>query len=240
MQKSNKYLFTSRVRFSEVDHTKQITLPGIINYFQDCSTFQSESLDFGVDYFAEHKRAWILSYWQVVVERYPKLGEEIEVATWATGFKGMIGDRNFCMKDKDGNCVAYANSLWVYMDMAKGRPTRPSAQEIEAYGTDDALPMEYEPRKITLPEETEELAAFPVRRYHIDTNEHVNNCQYVQMAAEALESDRKIRQVRVEYKKSAVYKDIIVPKRAEEKGRTVVELCEPGGGLYAVAEFKWA
>lgn len=41
---------------------------------------------------------------------------------------------------------------------------------------------------------------FPVRKYHIDTNNHVNNCQYVQMAMEVLREDMRIRQVRVEYK----------------------------------------
>ena len=29
------YAFDSRVRFSEADHHETITLPGIINYFQD-------------------------------------------------------------------------------------------------------------------------------------------------------------------------------------------------------------
>ena len=69
MQKSNKYSFQSRVRFSEVDHTKRITLPAVINYFQDCSTFQSEDIGYGFDFLTAKKRAWILSSWQVVVER---------------------------------------------------------------------------------------------------------------------------------------------------------------------------
>ena len=51
---------------------------------------------------------------------------------------------------------------------------------------------------------------FPVRRYHIDTNEHVNNCQYVQMAMEMLPGDINVRQLRVDYKKSAVLGDMTV------------------------------
>ena len=54
--------------------------------------------------------------------------------------------------------------------------------------------MDYESRKIALPEECMSLEPFPVRRYHIDTNEHVNNCQYVQMAIEMLDQERVIRQ----------------------------------------------
>ena len=38
--RDNQYTIDGRIRFSEVDHTRRITLPGIVNYFQDCSTLQ--------------------------------------------------------------------------------------------------------------------------------------------------------------------------------------------------------
>ncbi len=98
--------------------------------------------------------------------------------------------------------------------------------------------MVYEGRKIKLPEMSENLPSFPVRKYHIDTNEHVNNCQYVQMALEILPEDMKIHQLRVEYKKSAVLGDVIYPKAAHEAERTVVELCDADGKPYAVIELK--
>lgn len=239
MQKNHKYTFESRIRFSEVDHTKRITLPGIINYFQDCSTFHSESLGVGIDYCAKHKRAWILSAWQVIVERYPMMGEPVSVSTWATEFQGLYGIRNFCMQDAGKQNVAYANSVWVYMDMEKGRPVKPDEQEIALYGSEEPLEMEYASRKIDLPKETIENTPFPVRKYHIDTNEHVNNCQYVQMALELLPPDREIRQLRVEYKKSAVYGDIIYPGIACEEDRTIVELCDEAGKPYAIEEFRF-
>lgn len=143
------------------------------------------------------------------------------------------------MEDETGMRVAYANSLWVYMDVEKGRPAKPSEEEIQAYGTGEALEMEYASRKITLPEKMERLPEFPVRRCHIDTNEHVNNCQYVQMAIEAADEDRRIRQLRAEYKRSAVCGDLIVPELGREDGRTVVKLCDREDKPYAVIEFMW-
>ena len=145
--RDNQYTIDGRIRFSEVDHTRRITLPGIVNYFQDCSTFQSEDLGLGIEHCSEKKRAWILSSWQVVVERYPKIGEKIQTSTWATDFNGLFGERNFCMTDSEGKDVAYANSLWVYMDMEKGRPSRPEESEIAPYGVGDPYEMEYESRK---------------------------------------------------------------------------------------------
>ena len=34
------YSFDSRVRYSEVDEDRKLSLTGVINYMQDCSTFQ--------------------------------------------------------------------------------------------------------------------------------------------------------------------------------------------------------
>ena len=74
-----RYTFDSRVRYSEVDHQGTLTLPALMNYLQDCSTFQSEDIGVGLSVLRERKRAWLLSYWQVEVRRYPKLGERITV-----------------------------------------------------------------------------------------------------------------------------------------------------------------
>lgn len=230
------YAFDSRIRYSEVDRNERLTLPGIINYFQDCSIFHSESIGFGVSRLKEEERGWILSGWQIVMERYPTLGETVRVCTWPTSFKGILGERNFLMMDKAGNHVAYANSVWVYMDRRKGRPVKPDEEEIKAYGMEKPLDMDYASRKIPLPGQSQEGECFQVRKYHIDTNEHVNNCQYVQMALEVLQEEMMVRQLRVDYKKSAVYGDIILPKIAKEKERTVVELCDREGMLYAVVE----
>ena len=221
------YEFNSRVRYSEIDHHGTLTLPALINYFQDCSTFQSEDVGLGTEVLKEEKRAWILSYWQVIT-----------IGTFPTEFKGLFGNRNFYIKDERGNMIAKAYSVWVFLDTETGRPVRPEEKDIKPYGMGEALDMPYEGRKISLPEETEVLEAFPVRRYHIDTNEHVNNCQYVQMALEFLPADRQFRQIRVEYKKSAVLGDVIYPKRSREEERTVIELCAENGRPYAVVEFK--
>lgn len=233
-----KYTFDTRIRYSECDHRGTLTLPGIINYLQDCSTFQSEDIGFGVKKIKEQKRAWILSYWQIVVERYPKMMEKVTVGTFASKFKGIIGERNFFLNDAEGRRIVSAASVWVHMDTERMRPVRPTEEEINAYGEEEPLDMEYEGRKIVLPEHIKELESFPIRRYHIDTNEHVNNCQYVQMALEMIPADKIIRQVRVEYRKSAVYGDVIYPKLAEAVDCTVVELCDAQGNIFAVVEFK--
>lgn len=232
------YKIDTRVRYSECGEDGKMKLTSIVNQFQDSSSEHSESLGLGVEYLKERKRAWILNSWQIVIERYPKAHEQIEVLTWPTGFKGVFGPRNFCMKTTNGEMLAYANTLWVYMDVEKRIPTKPSEEEKERYGIEPPLEMEYAARKIKLPEVVNEVDTLSVRKYHIDTNSHMNNCHYIQMAMEILPEKLVIKQVRVEYKKSAVLGEKIILKMAEEKERTVVELCDKQGELYAVVEFR--
>ena len=230
-------MMDGRVRFSEIDHTRKITVPSIINYFQDCSTFQSEDIGVGLDVLSKKKKAWILTYWQIVIDHYPKMNDKIQVSTWASKFKGMLAERNFCMTDENGEKAAYAQSVWVYMDVEKGRPVRPDQEELDAYGQCEPLEMEYESRKIALPEECMSLEPFPVRRYHIDTNEHVNNCQYVQMAMDYLPANYKIYQMRAEYKQQARLNNQIFPGKAEADGVTKILLNDRNNEPYAVVEF---
>ena len=239
MRRTNQYTFESKVRYSETDLERKLTIPAVINYFQDASTFQSESFGLGIEYCEEMKKAWFLSSWQIVIERYPELGEPIAISTWPTGFKGMFGDRNFILEDKEGNILAWANSLWIYMDLEKGRPTKPSKEDIEKYGATQALEREFAPRKIDVPEDGfQVMEPTKVMKYHIDTNGHVNNCHYVSIAMETLDDSERFTQVRVEYKKSAVYGDTMIPKVCKEEDRTLVVLYDEEDKEFAVVEFK--
>ena len=137
------YSFDSFVRYSEVGEDKKLTLDGIINYFQDCSTFQSEELQVGVERLEALQRVWVLSSWQIVIDRYPALCEKIRISTWPYQFQGFLGWRNFTMTDGDGKLLAWANSLWTFLDTQTGRPARVPEEIEKAYTLEEKLDMEY-------------------------------------------------------------------------------------------------
>jgi len=232
------YSFDSRVRYSEVGEDKKLTLNGIINYFQDCSTFQSEELGIGVGVLEEMHRVWVLSSWQIVVERYPALCEKITVSTWPYYFQGFCGYRNFTMRDGEGKLVAYANSLWSFLDTDTGRPARVPEEIEKAYVLTEKLDMNYASRKVPMPKEGETKEVFAVQKHHLDTNHHVNNGQYIQMAREYVPAGFPVHQMRAEYKKSALLGNEIYPVVQEEDGRYMVGLCDELGRPYAVVELS--
>ena len=154
------YQFKSRVRFSEVDSHLNMTLPSIINYFQDCSTFHSDSIGQGIEVMMEQGYAWILSSWQIIINRYPRFGEEITISTWAHGWKAFFGYRNFKMEDAEGNILAYSNTNWIYMNIKTGRPERIPKEVSDLYACEPAIPMEEASRKIAPVTEALALARF--------------------------------------------------------------------------------
>lgn len=229
------YRFDSRIRYSETDEHGRLSLVGIINYLQDCSTFQSEDLGLGIDYLKANQRAWWLSSWQIVIDRYPTLGEDVVVSTWPYDFKGIYGYRNFTIQDKKGNYLVRANSVWFFFDIAEGRPVRVQESDVRGYGSgEEKLDMEYAPRRISVPEAYEIAEPILVVKHHIDTNHHVNNAQYVEIAREILPDDFKIGEIRAEYKKAAVLGDLIMPHISKTKEGYVVSLCDQENVPYAI------
>lgn len=232
------YTFDSRVRYSEVDEQGRITAMAILDYFQDCSNFQSEDLGIGIEYLKEKQLAWVLVSWQIQVERYPMQGEQIRIGTWPYDFKGFYGYRNFLMTDCQGNPLAYANSLWVLLDLKSGRPAKIPQEMGEAYEIEASYPMERLSRKIGIPQEMEAREPFRVQKFHLDTNQHVNNGKYILMAQEYLPEGFSIGKLRAEYKKSAVYNDMIYPSVKVEEEKVTVALSDEQQVVYAMIELE--
>lgn len=212
-------------------------MASLINYFQDCSTFQSEELGVGVEYLRERHLVWVLSAWQIVVERYPSLCEKVTSCTHPYDMKGFLGYRNFCLLDGEGRYLARANSLWSLLDTESGKPRAVPEYMTEKYRLEPRLDMEYAPRKISIPKNGTSREAVRIRPHHLDMNHHVNNQQFIDIAMDYLPEGFVIGQVRAEYKKQAFLDDVLTPYVAADGERVIVALTDGEGGTYAAAEF---
>ena len=81
------YTFDSRVRYSETDENGNLSLESVSDYMQDCTNFQSEDLGVGLEYHRQKNIMWVLNFWQIVIDEYPAMGENITVGTQAFGLK---------------------------------------------------------------------------------------------------------------------------------------------------------
>ena len=211
----SKYDFYSHVRYSECGEDGRLSLGAVVDYFQDTATFQGEHLGIGVSYLKKQHIAWILTSWQIITDHFPKLAEPVTVRTWAYDFRSFYGLRNLLLLDGSGQPAAWANSVWVLMDMERMRPVKV-------------------PQKLLT---GEEMDPFPVTRTHLDTNHHVNNGQYIEMARMYLPEKFNLYETRVEYKAQAHLGDLICPKVSREDGVVTVCLRDKEGKSYCVVRF---
>ena len=234
------YSFDSRIRFSETAADKRLGFTSIINYFQDCSSFQSDDLGAGFAFLAERGRAWIISSWQLEVTRFPSFHERITIGTWPTEFKSMFGYRNYVLLSETGETLAAAHSIWVYLDTATLRPTRILPEDIAPYRDclEPPYPMQMEGRKIMIPDTFTAKEPIPVTAAHLDTNQHVNNGQYISMAEACLPSGFTPYKMRADYRKAAVLGNTIYPRISTTPDSCTVVLGDSEGTPYAVIEFK--
>ena len=135
------YAFDSRIRYSETDSEGRLTLNALLNYFQDCSTFHSEDVGLGIGYMKEIGQVWVLSAWQIVVNRYPQLGEKVRIVTLPYELKAFLGYRNFAMLDEKGEYIAKANSLWSLLDVTTGKPVIVNEAMRKGYVADEKCRM---------------------------------------------------------------------------------------------------
>lgn len=236
------YSFDSRVRYSETGENGRLSIRGMIDYMQDCSTFQSEDAGVGVRYFEESHKAWMLSSWRIRIRQMPRLGERIRVGTWPTSFKGLHGFRDFLISSPEGEVLVQAHSVWFLYDTQKNVPLRVGDIDREPYGaTEPPLDMGPDPGRIKLPDPEHFTEGEPVRiqPHHLDTNHHVNNAWYVEFAKGAIPQLCEIREIRAEYKKAALLGDVLIPRiAADPQGGRIVVLAGENGEISAAAAFS--
>ena len=212
------YTFDSRVRYSETDSKSNLTLTGIINYLQDCSTFQSDDLGIGIDYLVSHHLGWLITYWHIDILRRPRLDEKIRIGTSPYDLKGFSGLRNFSIDTIEGERLVQADSYWALMDLEKYLPVKVPEIFKERYELFQKFDMEYLPRKMKVPEgEGRRGETAAVTTYNLDSNNHVNNSCYVNWAIDALVAEDpqfdplSIKRLRVNFVKQVLIGDTVTP-----------------------------
>lgn len=229
----------ARIRFSEADSNGVLTLFHLINYLQDCSTFHGEDVNRGLRWSREIGAAWVIAAWQIHIRRLPSVGDRVVVKTWPYYFRGFMGYRNYTMETQEGELLVSANSEWIFMDLKNNRPVRTEKNLLEIFGAEheEKLPEEFGERKIILTQQGEQQETFYIRDYHLDTNHHVNNGQYIRMAEQYLEQGFQTVHFRAEYKNQAYLGDAVVPRICRVENGYQISLENPEGISYFTAEF---
>ena len=204
-----------QVRYSEVDQSGVARLHQILEYFQDCGIFQSEDLGLGVEEDQKNHRAWYLIAWNVKILRHPRMSEHITVTTQAYKMRGFYGYRRYSILDEEGEAIVLADAIYVEKDVDK-------TVQIN--------------RKIADDGEWEEQESIEVTKQYLDSNNHVNNTVYALWAEDVLSENMCVKEVRIDYRKAAMFKETIQVFTQQQKNIFKVKYIKPDGEIAALVE----
>lgn len=129
-----------------------------------------------VDAGFEGRGAWIVRRTRIRVERFPRFGEELELRTFCSGIGRFSAERRTSITGEEARVEAV--SLWVCLDVDRGRPMRFPADFIAAYqesaGGRDANVRLRHPD----PPEDAERSGWHFRASEMDPAGHINNSHY--------------------------------------------------------------
>ncbi|MGB9893734.1 MAG: acyl-[acyl-carrier-protein] thioesterase [Candidatus Saccharicenans sp.] len=196
----------------QTDFKGRAHLSALMNYLQDAARGHSFREGFSVFDLFKQGVTWVISRYHLVVNRYPRLGEEIKIRTWASGKHGYYALRDFEILDAGQNKILVATSSWMIIELDSRRPVKvESLFPDELVWNERALADEFPALPIV--ERLDHKATFRVMFEDLDYNRHVNNVVYSRWAVEGMPQEvlfsQRPEELEINYRSEAFLGDEI-------------------------------
>jgi acyl-ACP thioesterase len=162
-----------RPGFADCAPSGRMRLDGLARWLQDVAYADVE--DAGL----AERSVWVVRRTRIDVRRFPRFGEEFELATFCSGMGRMWAERRTTVtRVGAGQSDVEAVALWVHLDPENWRPVPLGEEELELYGTAAAG------RRVTArlrhppPDGSEQGSSWLFRDTELDIAGHVNNAAY--------------------------------------------------------------
>ena len=117
----------------------------------------------------------------------PRWDTELTIKTWARRFEKVSSWRDFEVYDDEGDLVLIGTTEWVLIDAKKQSIARITEKMQEEYGIVQKSAFEEEVSgKMKVDENLKKIYEYTAKKRDIDSNHHVNNVNYLELAYDAL------------------------------------------------------
>ena len=177
-----------RVRHYELDALGRVHGVSFLRYMQEAAIEASTALGFSPDWYNERGVGWVVRKLAVRYHAPAVYGDEVEVATWLSGIRGVRSIREYDLtRVRDGVRVARGRAEWVYLDTQTGQPTRVPDEWAEAFpGIGKVEELGVRPSNSRPTENAHRYSSRRRVQFHeLDAVQHVNHTVYVYWTEEA-------------------------------------------------------
>lgn len=234
------YSIDNIVTTSTCDRDGKLKLFSAFQMMQDCSEMWTDSEPEVKKFFGQSGMTQLLASRQVEIVRVPEYGEHLKTVTSVFDVKPMFGFRNTFIYDADGNVCYKTWSMGAFVDRASGKLQRIPQSVLDTVNIESKKDMTYGERRIILPADASFEEQMPVRVTHndIDYNGHMNNANYIRIAAEFLLDGFKYSEVRVEFKRPARFGEAIYAQTCLTDGGAFYVKMTVAGAVSTIVEMK--
>ncbi len=178
---------------NEIIHVRDVSTDGhlrldaMFNFMQEMAVFHTHEVGITMNDLIGSDKTWVLNRVVAQISQLPKLEEPIKLITWSRKLHRFKGVRDYEIA-VNNRPIIKASSLWIFIDLKKGRPARVPGDYRDRYGiveeqatTIDVEEIEFNP--VTNADYTLNIAT---RVSDYDINGHVNNAALLQFIETAL------------------------------------------------------
>jgi acyl-ACP thioesterase len=174
------------LRTTHCDFTGRWRPSDILAVMQELAGMHAHLLGCGREATLQHNLVWVLSRTELVMDRYPVIGEKIRVETFPAPNKRWFFPRYFTFYDEQDRIIGKAGTLWLLMDYVQRKMS--ISQEVLASLPDNSdltPPLDMPGNIAPVAGEAKHFQQTPLYT-DIDVNGHVNNTRYSDWLCNAL------------------------------------------------------
>lgn len=164
------------------DFSGHLTLSILGNHLLNCAGQHASRRGFGIARLNDEDSTWVLSRMAIEFSALPQQYESFSIETWVESVYRLFTDRNFAIRNAEGEVLGYARTVWAMIGLQSRKPVDLNSINegsiLSAAYPDQTCPIE-KPGRIKV-NATEPMLSFTARYSDIDINHHVNSMRYIE------------------------------------------------------------
>lgn len=236
------YAEPHQVTYYEGDTKNQMTLAMLLNVAILVSERQNDQLGLTNEVVHGYNVGWVVTQYQIEIERMPQVDETVIFGTTATGYNKYFCYRDYWVEDATGKRLVTIHSSWVLMSYETRSMVSVIPALVQPYAAPEIKGIKHFPRVHHVDTVNAEQQEYRVRYYDIDANHHVNNVHYFDWMFDHLGmaylSNHDLVRVNIRYEHELTAGDI-ASSHYQLDGLTSQHLINNTAGKCAEAEVVW-
>lgn len=236
-------------QYYECDKNGRVILSKLMSMLLALSFHQADSLNIGTDLLMQLNLGWVITEYEVIVNKLPKEHDKVVLETKATCKNRYFAYRQFFVKDGN-NILVQINAICVVIDKNKRCIVSIPEKIVDGYNFNNIkeIPRLKKPTSLkSLDKKADYCKEYLVRYFDIDTNDHVNNVNYFDWIMDVLPShfldNFNINKMIIKFENEVTYGQKIESSAIEEEKNNgivhTIHSISKDDVVFAEAELSW-